>query len=64
MRRTSPFREQKSWQIVRERTIPLNITTSLPNEESLRAIEDADCIITEGKPGHKSVEELMEALEA
>lgn len=64
MRRTSPLREQKSWQMVREQAIPLNITTLLPNEESLRAIEDADRIIAEEKPGYKSVEKLMEALEA
>ncbi|HIW75810.1 MULTISPECIES: type II toxin-antitoxin system RelB/DinJ family antitoxin [Gordonibacter] len=51
-------------QMVRERAIPLNITTPLPNEESLRAIEEADRIIAEGKPGYKTVEELMEALEA
>lgn len=52
-------------QMVRTRSIPLDFRTPEPNEESLRAIEDAEAIIASGG-GRRfgSLGELVEALES
>ena len=51
-------------QMARERIIPLDVTTPLPNEESLRSIQEAEDFLNSNKPGYTDIEKLFNELDA
>lgn len=48
-------------QIVRERRIPLSLSYSEPNEESLQSVKDAEEILEKGGHRYRSAHEMLDA---
>ena len=42
----------------------LDVTTPLPNEESLRSIQEAEDFLNSNKPGYTDIEKLFKELDA
>ena len=49
-------------QMVREQRIPLNLEYPRPNKESVESIHDAEKILSEGRKGYKSADEMFAAM--
>ncbi len=47
-------------QVARERRIPIDVVTPLPNAETLESIADAQAIIARGEEGFDTADELLE----
>ena len=49
-------------QMIREQRIPLTLEYPKPNHESLASIQDAESIISEGRAGYESADEMFAAM--
>lgn len=51
-------------QVARERRIPLDMSTPIPNDETLESIVDAQGIIAHGGKGYETADEVLAAARA
>lgn len=51
-------------QVARERRIPLDVGTPLPNDETLQSITDAQAIIERGGKGYETADDVLAAARA
>lgn len=50
-------------QVVRTHSIPFDLIADIPNEKTIKAIEEGRKIAKDGKEGYKSIADLKEALD-
>lgn len=50
-------------QVVRTNSIPFSLIADIPNERTMKAIEEGRKIVNDGKPGYTDMDSLKRALE-